>query len=194
MIPTLSGDQLTLIRETVARFTMLVQIDLESGTMYLCSAARNIVYGGNEYLGVGHIATIDPITEKTAVEATSLRLGLSGVPLSMRSLALQEDLRGRECRIYMGFFDDNEQPVGVIVKEFSGQMSAPAITTSGPDENGERTAEISIAVETAFTTWARGGRARRHTHEDQQFHYPGDRGYEFADAVSTVVHLWGVPR
>src|SRR5690606_17990158 len=176
------------------RFTYLVQIDLEDETLYVCTADRDIEYGGNTYIGVGRVSSIEPITEKASIEVTGLRLSLSGVPLAMRSLALQEDIRGRECRIYVGLFDEDEQPVGVVLKEFAGTMSAPAIITSAPDQNGERTATISIAVESAFTTWAKGGRARRHTHEDQTFYYPGDMGYEFADQVSTKVHLWGVPK
>lgn len=194
MIPTLSGPQLDVIWSAVARYVLLVQMDIEDATLYMCTADRDIEYGGNTYIGVGRVSSIEPIVEKASVEAVGLRLSLSGVPLSMRSLALQGGIRGRECRIYVGLFDEDEQPVGVVLKEFVGTMSAPAIITSALDQNGERTATISIAVESAFTTWAKGGRARRHTHEDQTFYYPGDMGYEFADQVSTKVHLWGVPK
>ena len=194
MIPTISGPHLAMLREAVVRFTYLVQIDLEDETLYVCTADRDIEYGGNTYIGVGRVSSIEPITEKASIEVTGLRLSLSGVPLAMRSLALQEDIRGRECRIYVGLFDEDEAAV-LVLKEFSGTMSAPAITTSAMGESGERTATISIAVESAFTTWAKGGRARRHTHADQTFHYPGDLGYEFADKVATEVHLypWGKP-
>ena len=194
MIPTLSGPQLDVIRSTVARYVLLVQMDIEDDTLYMCTADRDIEYGGNTYIGVGRVSSIEPIVEKASVEAVGLQLSLSGVPLSMRSLALQEDIRGRECRIYVGLFDEDEQPIGVLLKEFAGTMSAPTITTSPMDEAGNRLATISIDVESDFLSWAKGGRARRHTHEDQKFYYPDDDGYEFADQVSKQIHLWGVPK
>lgn len=194
MIPTLSSPQIEVIQSAVARFVLMVQIDLDGQTLYLCNADRDVIFDGNEYTAVGSVASMEPIVEKTSAEATGVRMSLSGVPLSMRSLALQEPIRGRECRIYVGLFDEDEQPIGVLLKEFAGTMSAPTITTSPMDEAGNRLATISIDVESDFLSWAKGGRARRHTHEDQKFYYPDDDGYEFADQVSKQIHLWGVPK
>lgn len=195
MIPNLDAQQLAHIKSNLAGAGLLVELDIsDTETMYLCTGLRDLEYNGHTYLGVGLVANIEPITEKVSMEAIGLRMSLSGVPLAMRSLALQTPLRGRECRVFVALFDANEQPIGVVTKEFSGKMSAPAIETTGTGkEDALRTATITIEVESAFINWAKGGRGRRHTHEDQQFYYPGDMGYEYADAVSNETHLWGVP-
>jgi len=195
VIDALTGDQLTHVRSRVARLVFLVELETEDEVIYLSSAARDVKWGGHTWVGRGSIAVIEPIEEKVGLEAVGVRLGITGVPLEWRALALQENLRGKECKVHVGFVDDDEQPIGDMITEYRGRIDPPTIQTSAPDENGVRTATISITVEGVLVTWARGGRGRRHTHEDQQHYYPGDLGYEFADAVSAETHVpWGVPR
>lgn len=195
MINALTGNQLTHIRAKTARIVFLVELETEDEVIYLSSAARDVSWDGKTWVGRGAIAVIEPIEEKIGLEAVGVKLGVTGVPLEWRSLALQENLRGKTCAVHVGFLNDNEQMIDAPVTEYEGRIDAPVIETSAPDENGVRTATISITVEGVLATWARGGRGRRHTHEDQQHHYPGDMGYEYADAVSAETFVpWGVPR
>lgn len=193
MIDALTGTQLTHIRAKTARMVFLVELETEDEVIYLSSAARDIEWNGKTWVGRGAIAVIEPIEEKIGLEAVAVKLGVTGVPLEWRSLALQENLRGKECSVHVGFLDDNEQMIDTPITEYRGRIDTPTIQTTAPDEDGNRTATISITVEGVLVTWARGGRGRRHTHEDQQHYYPGDKGYEYADAVSNETVLWGVP-
>lgn len=197
MIETPTTDQINASRASTVRLAFFVELQLTSGTQYLCSAIRNIDWNGHTWGGLGALASISGIEEKTSLEAVSATVGLSGVPLSWRSLALQEPIRGRRANVWVGLFDENEQLIGNPTLEYSGLLDAPQIATSAPDENGERTAEISIRVGGILADFARRGRGRRHTDADQQAMYPGDTFYSRADHIATKLAgsiPWGVPR
>lgn len=194
MIATLTSGQLAAIRATVASMIFLVELDLDSSTYYLTSAIRDVKWGGQTWLGMGRIATVDVISEKTSLESVAVRIGITGVPTSWRSLALQEPIRGRDASVFVGLVDSDEQPIGDMLLEYKGRLDAPSIVTSKPDSDGNRTATISVTVEGIMVDWARGGRARRHTNEDQQELYPGDDIYSLADEISVAVLPWGIPK
>ena len=193
MIDTLTSGQLAVIRASVARMVVFAELEL-STTLYLCTANRNVDLDGHTWIGLGAMAIVEPITEKSSLEAVAVRIGISGVPTENRSLALAEPIRGKACSVYVGFFDDNEAIIGSKVKEYAGILDAPQIITSEPDADGNRSAQITVTVEGILIDFSRPGRGRRHTNEDQQELYPGDLFYSLADDISKKSFPWGVPK
>lgn len=194
MIPALTGPQLAAIRASTVRLVYFIELELASATVRACSAVRDVQWNGHAWGGLGALVYIERIEETTSLEAVSARIGMTGVPVAWRSLALQESIRGRTGRVWVGLFDENETLIGTPTLEYEGVLDAPQIQTSAPDATGMQTADISITIEGTLADWARGGRARRHTDADQQQMYPGDLFYSNADAISKEIFPWGVPK
>lgn len=187
----LTGPQIAAFAANVARVAYLVELSLDSGTLYLATASVDVKFGGRTWVGLGMLADVSPISESTDLAATGLRLTLSGVPLALRSIAATEPVRNRKCIVRTVIYNQNWQAIDGAIDEFAGRMDAPQLSTSGADAGGNRTAVITINVEQDMMDHARGGRYRRHTHEDQQELYPGDDFYLGADEISLQSVKWG---
>ena len=99
----------------------LVEIDADSGTLRFATTGHNLLVGGNTYAGAGALGSMKAIDESTELAAFGVEIELSGVPVSLVSLALSEPLQGRPLRIYTLFFDPGtNQPIGDPVLDWSG--------------------------------------------------------------------------
>ncbi len=59
---------------------ILVELFLDSGTQYVCSLDKNIVWNSNTYLGVGDLGKVTPIEETTDAQASGVSVELTGIP------------------------------------------------------------------------------------------------------------------
>lgn len=161
-------------------------------TRYVCSAMRNIEWDGHTWLGYGRVASISPIKESASGEAQSVRLTLPAVDPQQRARVLQDDIQGTECKVWVGFFDANEQLIDTPIQEYRSWLDVPTVEDV-VDSKKRLRATISITVEGLTVDFARGGRARRFTHADQIEAHPGDMFFEFVGAMKEKSLGWGVP-
>lgn len=166
---------------------LLCRFAFDSGDQYYTTRVHPIAWGGNTYLPVGPIISIDSISESTDTKPTSLRLGLSGVLSEHITLALDgEEYTNRRVYIYRGWFDDSDQllddPEGPIV----ATISHPEIVLG--NENS-----IAIVCETAFAQWAKAKPLAWTTATQQRF-WPGDKFFDRGPLNKDRTIIWGGKR
>lgn len=155
----------------------LLSVHLDSETVYMTDAYKNITYNGNEYIAVGHFLGFSDIEETTEVIVSTMTLSLSGVDQVWINKLLGNDYIDRPIKIYTAFLDkDTQALISDPVLIFEGHLDAPVI-------NEDPDAETSIISASATNAWVDFTRITgRHTNnEEQQILFPGDKGFEFAD-------------
>jgi hypothetical protein len=164
----------------------LVSIHLDSEILYMNDSYKTITYDGNDYLGVGHFMGFSDIEEASAVIVSSMTLSLSGIDKTMINLILNNNYINRVVKVWTAFLDVNSHVLVISpVLIFEGQMNAPMINED-PDSGKSI---VSVSVTNAWVDFDR--KTGRHANdEEQQIHFPGDRGFEFASQnISDLV--WG---
>lgn len=171
---------LNALDDSVIEPFFAVDLDFDSGPLYVWSGYGNLVISGKTYLGAGQLLNISSIAETTEMEAKGATISMSGIPSSFLSLALQEPYQGRECRIYFGVTSNPSDYVEV----FSGELDQMNI------EEQAETANISVTAENVLVKLERPV-VRRFTNEDQKSRFSGDRGLEYVAALQDKEIFWG---
>lgn len=163
----------------------LIQFVFDNETIYITDAYTTITWNGDDYVGVGHFLSFSDIEETATLQVSAITITLSGVDQTWISLFLNYDYIDRTVIIYKAFFDSAMDVISDPVLTFQGQMDEPAIAED-PDSGKS---EVSIK---ATNHWADFERIPgRHTnHTEQQIHYPGDMGFEFASEIVKDI-TWG---
>lgn len=135
---------------------------------------------GKEYTGVGYLLDISSVEETSEMSAKGAKLVLSGIPLTLLSIALTEPYQGRPCSIYFGVESDTSD----MTELFSGYMDQMNITESS------ETCVIELTVENKLVDLERPGVAR-YTSAYQKSIYPGDLGLDFVEDLQDKRLVWG---
>jgi hypothetical protein len=142
-----------------------VDLDFDSGPLYVWSGYGDLVIGAKTYLGAGTLLNISSVTETTEMDA---------------KVALQEPYQGRECLIYFGVTSNPSDYVEV----FSGELDQMNI------EEGAETAVVSVTAENVLVKLERPV-VRRFSDQDQKSRFPNDKGLEFVAGLQDKEILWG---
>jgi len=160
-----------------------IDLDFDGGNVLLWTGYGEITFGGDTFTGGGDILSISDINETAEIQAAGVTIGLSGVPSSLISSALNETYQGRSCKIYFGTLSS-----GAVVADpyliFSGRMDVMTIDDSGD------TCDIALQAENRLIDLDRA-RSRRYTSEDQKIDYPNDKGLEFIADLQDKEIIWG---
>lgn len=163
----------------------LVSVHLDSGTVYMTDYYKDITYGGNTYQAVGHFMGFSDIEEAAEVIVSNVTLSLGGIDQVWVSRVLSEDYIDRTVKIYTAFMDSTDTLIVDPVLIFEGRMDQPIISED-PDAG---TSTVAISATNAWVDFTR--KTGRHTnHEEQQIHFSGDKGFEFASEIVKDV-IWG---
>ena len=149
----------------------------------VCTAAYNMVSGGNTWLGLGTLGALDAVTEQASMEATGVKLTLSGVPPDLIAITLAEQYQGRYCSIWFAPLKADMQLISAPVPIFSGRMDTMDV------EVGD-TATITLTCESRMVAWDRA-KVRRFNHEDQISRYPDDLGLIYVSQMVEKSLVWG---
>jgi hypothetical protein len=169
---------------------ILVNLEFNSGWVYLWTGIGTVVWNGNTYYGVilpggTVLGKISALAETTDLEAQSVSLSLSGVPPDVIQDAIADCQVGLGAKIFLGAFDPSS---GTILPDpfcaWGGFTDIPAITDDG------RTATVSITVESRLVDLQRSTQWR-YTHQDQQLFSAGDLGFIFVGSLQTANITWG---
>ncbi len=187
--------ELTAAAETasqagVARPVMLVELDFPSGFVRVNSTDRTIALdpGGSpsqaeDFLGIGRLGSVSAIAESSELQASGVKLSLSGIPPSHIAAAF-ERAQGRPGRIWLGFLDETYRLVIDPVLVFSGLIDDTTIDLGS-------LAKVTLSVENRMIAWERP-KVRRYTNEDQQQRFADDKFFEFVNPTVEKELLWGV--
>lgn len=166
-----------------AKPILLARLAFDSSVETLWSGRGNLTWNGEVYRGVGDLGAVSGVEEGVEQRAFGVRMTLSGVPLNLLSLSLNEDVQGRRAEIWLGFLDANYALVADPVLVFRGRMDAM-------DASLGETATISLTAENRLADWNRP-RVRRYTDAELQARFPGDKGLEFVNPTTEKEIVWG---
>lgn len=163
----------------------LVEVYFDDETVYMTDAYKDITYNSNTYVAVGHFMGFSDIEESAEVIVSSVTLSLGGVDQVWVSRVLNKAYIDRTVKVYTAFLDDAQALVVNPVLIFEGRMDTPTIQED-PDSGKS---SVSVSATNAWVDFSR--KTGRHTnHEEQQIHFAGDKGFEFASEIVKDIQ-WG---
>lgn len=181
-----------------------VELDFDSGPLYMWTGYGNLTIGGKTYIGAGQLLNISSVTETTEMEAKGATITVSGIPSGFLSVALQEPYQGRECRIFFAIVVNEEllqenggllltEAGDIILTEESGikltEIFSGELDQMNIEENAD-TAIVSVTAENVLIKLERPT-IRRFTNEDQRSRFPNDKGLEYVASLQDKEILWG---
>jgi hypothetical protein len=157
----------------------LIELDLSTGTEYICGLDHSVTWNGNNYIGAWGVMSMSEI-EETGTSVQGIELRFTGVPTSALAIALGNNPQGRAIRIRLAALDA-ANAVQVDSNVWAGLMDVFSIDESGPS--------IVLTAEHRLAVLDRA-RPRRLTDAQQQALYPGDLGCQYANKIETDVLVW----
>lgn len=155
-----------------------LELDEPTGTIRVSTAYRELVVDGETYLPAGHILDFGDVEETAGLTVNPLTVTYSGVDQSMIAMVLQERYIDRTLRIRRAFFDPTTFQILSIETLFEGRVNKPSVA----EDPSTGTSAVSLEVANAWVDFERSP-GRTTNHEQQQLHFPGDLGFEFAGNV-----------
>jgi hypothetical protein len=158
--------------------------EFATGWVRLWSGLGEISWNGESWSGAGALLGLGSIDESGEVVAGGTAVSLSGVPVDLVQMAIEEARQGLPGRIWLGLLAEDGSIIADPVQAFTGRLDVPEI------KDDADTCTITISYEsrlidlTVARTW-------RYTHESQQALYPGDLGFEYVTAIQDREITWG---
>ena len=162
---------------------LMAELDFASGFVRVHTGVGDIAYAGNTYVGVGNLGGVERINESSELQASGVRLTLSGVPNDLVSVALSENYQGRAARLWIGLLNEQHTLIADPIGPFGYRMDS----MSG--EIGQMSTLV-LTAEDIFADWDRP-RVRRYSDADQKAEYPADRGFEHTAQMVEKTLFWG---
>lgn len=161
----------------------LVDIDLPSGPFRANSSDKNLTVGGFLYYGVGNLGKISDTGESVGTTAQQVKLTLTHVPQSMVADVVAENTRNRSVTISLCLFQPDHTLVAQPFVIFKGNIDTLTMEIA-------QAVNIQVAATSRLIKWARSPNGR-YTNEDQQSKFPGDKGFQFVNQLTTLKLQWG---
>jgi hypothetical protein len=182
-VKTLSGPTIAALSGRELSIVQLVYMEFPGFPIALNSSGMNFTHAGVVYLGAAGLGTINAI-EDSPGEIKGLQLTLSGVPTEYLSLALDDAsiVQDAPITIRLAILDTNNQIIEAPI-DWTGRVDTMAI-----EEDGE-TCSIGVTAESTAVDLLRGN-ALTTSNADQQYLYPGDRGFEYVDSQANIPVVW----
>lgn len=159
-----------------------VALDFPSGTARWNGSLRDLVIGGETFLGIGALGAISPIEEGAETRAYGMTVAITGIPRDAVALALTQEYQGRPATVWAIQSDEGGSIIGTPQIIFRGRMDQMNV------QLGEA-ASITAGLENRLADWDRP-RVRRYTDEDHQRAHPGDLGFSFVTATVDADIVW----
>ncbi len=174
---------------------ILAEFDFDSGTVGVWTGLGELQWDGHTFTGLGNFVSMSAITETQDMIANSLVFNLNGISPDLTAAGLQERVRGRPCRVWLGTAETNvqaglEDDSGVVGLEEGGYIIMENRTADTPYMLWQGlmnvirgkvvipVSELTLSAENILILLRRS-RERRYTDADQQAKYPGDKFFEF---------------
>jgi hypothetical protein len=186
MSRTLTSGMLGVTTADIVRPAYFVRMVFDSSVLNIWSGIGDLAFGGNTYTGTGDLLSISEITETADIQATGIKVSLTGIKTSFIAIAKDQDYQGRVLNVSLGAFDASGSLIADPVIVFSGFMDTMTISESG------QYSTITVSVENKLISFERS-KVRRYTAEDQKIDHPTDKGFEFVTSIVQKQIIWGRP-
>lgn len=187
---TLTPDQLAALAAGTVRQVGFVFLDLDDLPLYLNTERVDIAWNGHTWLGVGQLASVEPLEENLQTAATGYRLTISTAQTSDMAVALSSKPTNRACEVYIGLYNEGHQLIGAPWLECRGLLDKFDVVDGQADASGIVTSTWTASVENELIDLDRP-RVRRMTDADHQAEFPGDRFFEYVAEMAEREFNWG---
>jgi hypothetical protein len=162
-------------------------MDWASGAQYAWNGYTPLTVGGNTYLPMRGMGTIDGLGLSGNGASDSVTISVSGLPdaaLSFLAKALEDtpSVDQQLITIYIQLFDAEWQTVGNPIPIFWGFAQPPKVSRTEMQGTDGAVQSISIVAENAFFNRSRPPYGR-YTDRDQQARSPGDKFFGFVSSI-----------
>lgn len=158
--------------------------EFASGWVRIWSGLGDITWTGQIWTGVGSLLGLGAVEETQQVVAGGTTVSLSGVPLEMVALAIDEARQGKPGRVWLGLLTEDREIIADPVQAFTGRLDVPEIADTG------ESCTVTISYENRLIDLGTP-RNWRYTHESQQALAPGDQGFAFVTTIQDREITWG---
>lgn len=166
------------------RVGMLCELDYPSTPLRAWTGIGNLDWDSKTWNGTGEFGTISAIQEKAGPTAGNVTLTVSGVPDSLRAIAMANTSSSRMARVWLAAFTEEESGSWVVIddpwKSFQGKTDIHKLGAG----------QITVNVETSLAR-VRMSRVHRYTDQDQQRHFPGDTAGRYGASINKIPFYWG---
>jgi hypothetical protein len=184
MSRNLSANMIAATTAATVSPIILVRADFASGVLRLHSGYGNLTFGGETYLGVGHLGKISTVEEDGDLAVYGVNFELSGIPSEYIAVFLTEHYQGRSIRAWLAIMNSDGTLQSGEYEFFTGRMDFAKV------EEGPETSTITISAENELADLRRS-RERRYTHEEMRMRKPAEMGFEFVTALQNKTIMWG---
>jgi hypothetical protein len=179
----MDDDNKTAVSSDIVGAAYMVYLESRSQDLYLTSLPYDVSFEGNSFIGVGSLGKIGEIKEGSDIQSYSLSMELTGIPSGMISEAMDADMQGLTCKVWLAVIASDMSIIGNPTLMFRGKTDTMEIKI------GE-SATITLQAESRLVDWERP-RTELYTDATQKKKWPDDKGLEFVDATSKVEIIWG---
>jgi hypothetical protein len=155
-----------------------------SGMVRIWTGAGPVEWDGKTWTGVGVLLGLGALEETSDVVASGTTVSLSGVPLDLVGLAIDEARQGQPGRIWLALLTEDRQIIADPVQAFTGRLDVPEI------QEDVQSCRITISYESRLID-LNVPRNWRYTHENQQVLFTGDLGFAHVTAIQDQEITWG---
>ena len=184
MAREMSAEIAAALDESELRPILFFEGEFASGWVRIWSGLGDITWTGQTWTGVGSLLGLGAIEETQQVVAGGTTVSLSGVPLEMVALAIDEARQGKPGRVWLGLLTDAREIIADPVQAFTGRLDVPEIADTG------ESCTVTISYENRLIDLGTP-RNWRYTHESQQALAPGDQGFAFVTTIQDKEITWG---
>jgi hypothetical protein len=155
-----------------------------SGMVRIWTGAGPVEWDGKTWTGVGVLLGLGALEETSDVVASGTTVSLSGVPLDLVGLAIDEARQGQPGRIWLALLTEDRQIIADPVQAFTGRLDVPEI------QEDAQSCRITISYESRLID-LNVPRNWRYTNENQQVLFAGDLGFAHVTAIQDQEITWG---
>lgn len=159
----------------------LVKMELTEPIL-MCSASHLLSWGGEDYLALGDLGTIQEIDDSPG-ENKSIQFTLNGVKPELLSIALAEPVRGKVVTVRMAIVHPDTHAVIDAPVVWRGTLDQMSVTMN------QTTSTVNVTAEHRGATFARP-KPVRYTNVDQQKLYPGDTSLQYITSQANHQDVW----
>lgn len=162
----------------------------DDGDLNLWTGPGDFVWNGTTFTGTGTLLAIDRVEETAELAAAGISLSISGVPVDLRSLALNAsaNIEDGTLSLWIGMLWEppGGAPPELVSDPYRWDYRMDTMTVADQGTN----CTIKLDCESILIDLERA-RLRNYTNEDQQVDYPTDTFFSFVTALQDKTIQWG---
>lgn len=185
------GSTLAALQASTGERAFLIDMAFSSGTLYLTTASRDLLYGSQIYTAVGGNLQLGSLEESQDSKGFGVDIMLSGVDQAIIALLLSVGYRGQSVILRQAFLDPSLGTVISVIDLFAGAQLDNYEVSETVQRTGTANPTVTISTRARHrlsVSEFRGIRTNLHSH--QRF-YPGDTFFQYVPQLANEEVLWG---